>query len=188
MLAISNKTDRRPLVYFVGLSAKPMCEHLDPETRTGNIIEQIIHDLPSVLAVKTNLVKIPPVDQGGKLRYPNPAEMQSGWNELQDEMHRTFPSLLVMLGQQVSFFLRSQMGVQPTKPRLPSDFSYESYLSRSQFNILSVHHPSFIYVYRRKDIKNYVNNVVISILTLVSEGDGYDEENYYSHRPSTSSR
>ena len=165
MLAIGNKTGRKPLVYFVGLSAKPMCEHLAPETRTGNIIEQIIHDLPSIEAVKTNLVKIPPIDQEGNLRYPNPNEMQSGWNELQDEMNQTFPNLLVTLGQQVSFFLRSQMGVQPAKPQLPSDFSYESYLSQSQSNILSVHHPSFIYVYRRKDIENYVENVVLSILS-----------------------
>jgi hypothetical protein len=104
MLAIGNKTDRKPLVYFVGLSAKPMCEHLAPETRTGNIIEQIIHDLPSIKAVKTNLVKIPPIDQEGNLRYPNPTEMQSGWNELQDEMNQRFPDLLVTLGQQVSFF------------------------------------------------------------------------------------
>jgi len=171
MLAIGNKTGRKPLVYFVGLSAKPMCEHLSPETRTGNIIEQIIHNLPSIEAVKTNLVKIPPIDQEGNLRYPNLTEMQSGWNELQDEMNRTFPNLLVTLGQQVSFFLRSQMGVQPAKPRLPSDFSYESYLSQSQSNILSIHHPSFIYVYRRKDIENYVENVVISILTLAFEDD-----------------
>ena len=171
MLAIGNKIDRRPLVYFVGLSAKPMCEHLAPETRTGKIIEQIIHDLPSIEAVKTNLVKIPPIDREGNLRYPNSTEMQSGWNELRDEMNRTLPNLLVTLGQQVSMFLRSQMGVQPAKPRLPSDFSYESYLSQSQSNILSVHHPSFIYVYRRKDIDNYVENVVISILTLVFESD-----------------
>ena len=91
MLAIGNKTDRKPLVYFIGLSAKPMCEHLAPETRTGNIIEQIIHHLPSVKAVKTNLVKTPPIDQEGKLRYPNPNEMKLGWNELQDEMNRTSP-------------------------------------------------------------------------------------------------
>ena len=166
MLAIGNKTGRKPLVYFVGLSAKPMCEHLAPETRTGNIIEQIIHHLPSIKIVKTNLVKTPPIDQAGNLRYPNPNEMKLGWNELQDEMNQRFPDLLVTLGQQVSFFLRSQMGVQPAKPQLPSDFSYESYLSQSQSNILSVHHPSFIYVYRRKDIKNYVENVVRSILTL----------------------
>lgn len=159
-------TDGKPLVYFVGLSAKPNCEHLALETRTGYIIEQIIHHLPSVKIVKTNLVKTPPIDQAGNLRYPNPNEMKLGWNELQDEMNQRFPDLLVTLGQQVSFFLRSQMGVQPAKPQLPSDFSYESYLSQSQSNILSVHHPSFIYVYRRKDIKNYVENVVRSILTL----------------------
>lgn len=171
MLAIGNKIGKKPLVYFVGLSAKPMCEHLAPETRTGNIVEQIIHDLPSIEAIKTNLVKIPPTDQGGKLRYPNHTEMQSGWNGLQDEMNQTLPNLLVTLGQQVSFFLRAQMGILPAKPRLPSDFSYESHLSQSQSNILSVHHPSFIYVYRRKDIQNYVEKVVISILTLVSECD-----------------
>lgn len=164
-------TDGKPLVYFVGLSAKPNCEHLAPETRTGYIIEQIIHHLPSIKTVKTNLVRTPPIDQAGKLRYPNPNEMKSGWNELQDEMNQTFPNLLVTLGQQVSFFLRSQMGVQPTKPQLPSDFSYESYLSQSKSYILSVHHPSFVFVYRRKDIENYVENVVLSILSLVFESD-----------------
>ena len=171
MLAIGNKTDRKPLVYFIGLSAKPMCEHLAPETRTGNIIGQIIDQLPAVKVVKTNLVKIPPIDPAGNLRYPNPTEMLLGWNELQDEMNRTDPDLLVTLGQQVSLFLRSQMGVQPAKPQLPSDFSYESYLSQSQSKILSVHHPSFIYVYHRKEIENYVENVVISIMSLVSYRD-----------------
>lgn len=188
MLAIGNKTSGKPLVYFVGLSAKPMCEHLDPETRTGNIIEQIIHDLPAIEAIKTNLVKIPPVDQKGNLRYPNPTEMELGWNELHYEINRTFPSLIVTLGQQVSFFMRSQMGVQPTKPRLPSDFSYESYLSPSQSNILSVHHPSFIYVYRRNDIANYIENVVSSIATLVFDSTCYSEKTYSSHRHSTSNR
>ncbi len=169
MLAISNNITRKPLVYFVGLSAKPMCEHLAPITRTGTIVDQIIHHLPSIKAVKTNLVKTPPIDHEGKLRYPNPDEMKLGWNELQEEMNQTFLILLVTLGQQVSFFLRSQMGVQPVKPHLPDDFSYESYLSQSSSNILSVHHPSFVFVYRRKDVENYINNVVLSVLSLVFE-------------------
>ncbi len=97
--------------------------------------------------------------------------MKLGWNELQGEMNQTFPNLLVTLGQQVSFFLRSQMGVKPAKPQFPADFSYESYFSQSKSYILSVHHPSFIYVYRRKDIENYVDNVVLSILSLVFESD-----------------
>jgi len=169
MLAIGNNIYRKPLVYFIGLSAKPMCEHLARETRTGNIIEQIILQLPSIKAVKTNLVKTPPIDHEGKLRYPNPGEMKLGWNELQEEMNQTFPILLVTLGQQVSFFLRSQMGIHPAKPHLPDDFSCESYLSQSSSNILSVHHPSFVFVYRRKDVENYINNVVLSVLSLVFE-------------------
>ena len=160
-------TDRRPLVYIVGLSAKPHCEHLAPETQTGHIVEQIAQCLPSVRIVKTNLVKTPPIDEQGRLRYPNQNEMQLGWNELQDELYRTAPNLLVTLGQQVSSFLRFQMGVQPTKPHLPSDFSCESYLLQSASCILSVHHPSFVYVYCRKDVDNYVANVVLSISSLV---------------------
>jgi len=169
MLAISNKINKRPLVYFIGLSAKPMCEHLDPDTRTGNIIDQIILELPSVEFIKTNLVKTPPVDQNGNLRYPTSAEMYLGWIELHDEVNRSDPDLLVTLGQQVSLFVRSKMGVQPTKPILPSDFSYESYLSQSQSKILSVHHPSFIYVYHRKEIDIYIDNVITSISALLPE-------------------
>ena len=168
MLVIGNKKDNKPLVYFVGLSSKPMCEHLDPETRTGNIIEQIIYVLPTIKAIKTNLVKTPPIDREGNLRYPNQTEMQSGWNELYYEINRALPSVIVTLGQKVSFFLRLQMGVHPLKPRLPSNYSYESYLSLSQLNILSVHHPSYIYVYRRNDITHYVENVARSIITLIS--------------------
>lgn len=167
MLAIGNNTKKKPLVYFVGLSAKPMCEHLSLETRTGNIIEQIINNLASVDTIKTNLVKIAPFDQRGKLRYPNIVEMNLGWNELKKEIHQTSPNLLVTLGQQVSFFLRSQMGVHPEKPLLPANFSCELYLSQSKSNILSVHHPSYVFVYRRKEIKYYVENVVQSISILI---------------------
>lgn len=154
-------------MYFVGLSAKPNCDHLSAQTNTGNIIEQIIHDLPYVTSVKTNLVKTPPLDQRGNLRYPNFSEMEQGWKELQNEMDQMFPNLLVTLGQQVSFFLRSRMGIQPAKPRLPADFSSKTYLSQSEHHLLSVHHPSFVFVYRRRYIENYVNNVVQSVSSLI---------------------
>jgi hypothetical protein len=61
------------------------------------------------------------------------------------------------------------MGLQPAKPQLPSDFSYESHLSHSQSKILSVHHPSFIYVYHRKEIDIYIENVITSISALLPE-------------------
>lgn len=167
MLSIGNICHGKPIVYFVGLSVKPDCDHLSPQTCTGNIIEEIIYGLPDITSVKTNLVKNVPLSQSGKLRYPDSAEMEQGWKDLQNEVNQTSPDLLVTLGQQVSFVVRTQMGVQPAKPQLPPDFSSETYLSQSRPYLLSVHHPSFVFVYRRKYIANYVSSVIQSISCLV---------------------
>ncbi len=167
MLAVGNKNRKKPLVYFVGLSAKPMCEHLSPKTRTGDIIEQIIYHLPPLETIKTNLVKTPPLDKRGKLRYPNENEMKLGWKELRNELYHKRPFLLVTLGLQVSCYLRSQLGIEPGNPCFPDNFFYKSYLAQYQSNVLSVHHPSFIFVYRRKYIDAYVKNVAKSISYLV---------------------
>jgi hypothetical protein len=167
MLAIGNKTDIKPLVYFVGLSAKPTCEHLDPETQTGRIIERIIDRLPYINPVKTNLVKFAPLDKMGKLRYPSQKEMKSGWSDLQSEINSREPFLVVMLGQQVSYYVRVQLGVTPPKALLPADFAYESILSNHKPYLLSVHHPSFVSVYRSKHIQKYIERVVQSISYLV---------------------
>lgn len=162
--------DKRPLAYFIGLSAKPNCDHLDTGTRTGSIVEQIVYRLSSVQIVKTNLVRTPPLDSAGKLRYPNSDEMKSGWAELKNEIDQTHPNLLVTLGQRVSYFLRSQMDIKPIKPQLPHDFSHLSYLSQSTSDLLSIHHPSFVYVYRRKNADDYVESVVLSVSMLVLDG------------------
>jgi hypothetical protein len=97
--------------------------------------------------------------------------MQSGWNELQNEIDQSSPDLIVALGHQVSCFLRSQFGILPAKPRFSPTFSQDSYLSQVQSSILSIHHPSFVYVYRRKEVKTYVANVVASISSLTSWED-----------------
>lgn len=157
----------RPTVFFIGLSAKPNCEHLSTSTKTGIIVERISNELPDVKIVKTNLVKTPPLDERGKLRYPNHFEMNNGWSELKNEILTLSPLVVVLLGQQVSLFLRSQIGIDPIKPTLPSDFSSQSYISQSSRQILSVHHPSFVYVYRRCDIDSYVLNVALSISFLI---------------------
>lgn len=167
MLPIGNSRCKKPIVYFVGLSAKPNCDHLSTQTNTGNVIDRIVYGLPDVTSVKTNLVKNPPLDQRGNLRYPNFSEMEQGWKDLQNEMTHMSPDIIVTLGQQVSFFLRTQMGIEPARPRLPADFSFETYLSQSEPYLLSVHHPSFVFVYRRKYIENYVNNVIQSISSLL---------------------
>lgn len=167
---------QKPSVLFIGLSAKPNCEHLSPITKTGIIVEKIGDELPSVDIFKTNLVKTPPLDINGNLRYPNQNEMLNGWKELRAEIIEISPLVIVMLGQQVSFFLRSQIGIDPIKPKLPPDFSSKEYISQSSAQVLSVHHPSFVYVYRRNEIDSYVQNVSISISILINR---FDPNNYF---------
>ena len=62
-LIAGNQVKGKPIIYFIGLSAKPMCEHLSSGTRTGDIIEKIINQLPSINTLKTNLVKTAPLDK-----------------------------------------------------------------------------------------------------------------------------
>jgi len=167
LLSIGKLNHNKPTIYFVGLSAKPNCDHLSTQTNTGSVIEQIIHHIPDMTSIKTNLVKDPPLDRRGNLRYPNFMEMERGWNDLLYDMTDISPNLIVTLGLQVSFFIRTKMGIQPAKPILPPDFSSQTYLSQSASYLLSVHHPSFVVVYRRSYIENYVNSVVQSILSIV---------------------
>lgn len=165
MLASGNKFQEKPLVFFVGLSIKPARMHLDEDTRTGNIIAKIIKNIPLISSIKTNLVKKPPLDRDGKLRYPNYREMTEGWRLLSRDIDEASPQLVVTLGQQVSTFLRLQMGIRPEKSRLPEDFSYRSCLLSNNVEMLPVHHPSFIYIYRRKYVNDYVESIVHSIET-----------------------
>ena len=167
----SYNANTRPLVYIVGLSAKPNCEQLDPETKTGYVVQQIINRLPSAQVIRTNLVRTPPLTKDGKLRYPSKSEMVLGWNELRNEVHQTCPQLIVTLGCQVSSFLISQMGIQPTRLQLPPDFSYKDQTLLSLLPILPVHHPSFVLIYRRKHLENYMDNVADSISYLLSRNN-----------------
>ncbi|PKO03799.1 MAG: hypothetical protein CVU43_01210 [Chloroflexi bacterium HGW-Chloroflexi-5] len=173
----TQQVEIKPLVYFIGLSAKKNCKHLDEKTRTGHIVEEIVDRLPSVQVIKTNLVKEPPLNADGKLRYPNYDEMTVGWYQLKSEIIATKPTLLVILGQQVSLFLRSQMGIQPSKPLLPSDFSSKAYLTQATDFILSIHHPSYVYIYHRNDIERYIENVVISVSDLLFENHNFSFAN-----------
>ena len=168
MLASGNKFQEKPRVFFVGLSIKPDCKHLDEDTQTGNVVAKIIQNIPSVSSIKTNLVKKPPLDRDGKLRYPNSKEMAEGWRLLRRDIDEASPRLVVTLGQQVSTFLRLQLGIRPEKPYLPGDYSYRSCLLSNNVEMLPVHHPSYIYIYRRKYIDNYVESIVQSIEASLS--------------------
>ena len=89
---------------------------------------------------KTNLVKFTPKDEKGKIRYPSKEEISSQLNLLIEEIKTKQPKVILAMGNMVSDYLQSVKELIPT-------------------NIEKVEHPSYISVYRRKQIDEYLEKI-----------------------------
>ena len=93
---ISNTYD----ALWVGISAKIREEPLSETTNTGKLVKQI-EAACGKPGYKTNLVKCPPVDKNGKLRYPNQAEIDCCFKNLFAEIAEVKPKVVILLGEKV---------------------------------------------------------------------------------------
>ena len=134
-------------VMWVGLSAKkvsdvnetiPLCNN----TNSGRIIESIENRLNYLGFYKTNLVKCLPLDENNKLRYPTTNEMYSCIDNLLLEIKELNPKIIFILGKKNYNFI-------------------QSYLKKNRINnkLIYIEHPSYIYVYKRKYINDYIDKV-----------------------------
>ena len=169
-----NKIKNYVDVMFVGLSAKfdknkqiikPLCN----STNTGKIIDKIEEKLSrNRIYYKTNLVKFPPIDNNNKLRHPNKKEMNSCFGYLQSEIQAYKPKIVIMLGEQVSSFIIDALEL--TNQLIKNVFS-KIYL-KDGVKFIATHHPSYIYVYKRKIINDYIQEIANLInvrLSLVNQ-------------------
>ena len=136
-------------VMWVGLSSKRVDDlnnsiPLGNDTNSGKIIELIEQKLPDLKFYKTNLVKCLPLDKNNKLRYPTPKEMQACINNLLIEIEILNPSIILVLGKLTFNFIEK--------------YFIKNNIDKSKF--VYIEHPSYIYVYKRKYIDDYVNKVV----------------------------
>ncbi|HRF20398.1 MAG TPA: uracil-DNA glycosylase family protein [Chitinophagaceae bacterium] len=149
-------------IFWVGLSAVQFdegVEHLplSPTTRTGaliNTIEQPLID--NIGFYKTNLVKCVPLKENGKIRYPIEHEMEKCYPNFQFELEALKPSVVFLLGKQVSAFIMKKMGVKDVY--LPDNFRYKALEIGNTF-FVPVHHPSFMLVYKRKQLSIYIKSI-----------------------------
>lgn len=146
-------------VFWVGLSAKKMLSELDvplsPETNTGMIIQKIEEVCRDIIAYKTNLVKCLPLTEEYKLRYPNKNEIDCCFANLQSEIHAMSPQIVFLLGEKVYSSVAKQLKVSFEKW---DGFDYH-YTEIEGVYYVPIHHPSYIYVYKRKNIQDYVDGV-----------------------------
>lgn len=140
-------------VMWVGLSAKKVEDlkknyPLEENTNSGKIIKEIEDILPNVNYYKTNLVKCLPLDDKGKIRYPNNKEMNACINNLIKEIEYLKPKIVFLLGNNVANFVENYIRKNNIKLNI---------------NFKKIEHPSYIYIYKRKNKKNYINKLIDEI-------------------------
>jgi DNA polymerase len=146
-------------VMWVGLSAKKVESLFDEiplanNTNTGKIVADIENDLKDISFYKTNIVKCLPLNEKNKLRYPNLDEMKACLDNFNLELEIVKPSIVFLLGKKVSDFVFKQHREQDKTIKKADDSWFYN-----NTTFISIYHPSYIYVYKRKFIADYVDSV-----------------------------
>ena len=84
------------------------------------------------------------------------------------EFEEIQPRLVFLLGKQVSDFVLTEIGLSEKSTN--SDFQYQSY-KFGNVEFIPIHHPSYILVYKRKFIEDYINGIGSHIQPLLNELD-----------------
>jgi uracil-DNA glycosylase len=148
-------------VFWVGLSAVQFSNDeekipLSPYTRSGALIRSIEHPYSDLISFyKTNVVKCLPLTND-KIRYPVINEMEKCYPNLQYEITVLKPSLIFLLGRQVGAFVLGKLSKSLSS--LNNEFIYNSY-SIDGITYVPIHHPSYVLVYKRKDIQTYISSI-----------------------------
>lgn len=146
-------------VFWVGLSAKKIGSDMEiplsPETKTGMIIQKIEEMCKEVITYRTNLVKCLPLSDQQKLRYPNKKEIDCCFEHLLSEVHEMAPRIVFLLGEKVYSSVGKHLKIEFEKW---NDYEYH-YKEFNGTYYVPIHHPSYIYVYKRKEIDSYIEGV-----------------------------
>lgn len=136
--------NRKSDVMWVGLSAKNVSNidsdyPLQDDTNSGKLIKNIEEELPEIKFYKTNLVKCLPLDSKNKLRYPTIEEMNFCIDNLVKEIEIVKPKVIILLGNVVSKYIKKYCKEK-----------------KIILKTITIKHPSYIYVYKRKYIPDYI--------------------------------
>jgi uracil-DNA glycosylase family 4 len=152
-------------VFWVGLSAKIITKEgegpLSIYTKTGKLLATIEQQCPTMTFYRTNLVKGAPLNADKQLRYPSQSEMNACFPHLMAEINEWSPSLIVLLGEKVRHTVSQQLSITIHKPSA-MQVTVVKYKGR---NYVSVPHPSYVLVYQRQ----YLNDYVIQLGKLLNE-------------------
>ncbi|MCL2254878.1 MAG: uracil-DNA glycosylase family protein, partial [Lachnospiraceae bacterium] len=136
---------------------------LSPSTNSGSLLCEVESKCTDVPMYRTNLVKCAPLNESGKLRYPNRKEIDSCLPHLGFELEELAPQIVFLLGGKVIDAVSRYFSVEFEKW---NGFNY-SYKKHDKLYFVPVHHPSYIYVYKRKMIDYYISGLEKMINQLI---------------------
>ena len=150
---------KKRAVVVVGLSAKkittPSEIPLDNGTKSGQLVMEMekISAKNNLEVYRTNLVKCPPLDERGKLRYPTNAEIEVCFENLLHEIDVLDPRIVVLFGNIVQAKFERKLGISigaAKKCTLP-------YLQNHGRYYVASYHPSYIMRSKERQ-KMYIEN------------------------------
>lgn len=147
---------RKSDIMIIGISAKmketedeiPLSENTNSGKLIKMIEERLGEENNNVSCYRSNMVKCVPLDEKGKIRYPDILEIENCINNLVYELSIVRPKIVVLLGRLVEKHLKKK-------------------IIELGYNTITIHHPSYIHVYRKKEIEKYVEESSKNILKYV---------------------
>ena len=103
------------------------------------------------------------LNEKDKLRYPNKKEIDTCFPNLRDEINELFPKIVFLLGEKVTAAVKKQYHFDFDGW---DDFDY-SYFSHEGTFFVPIHPPSYIHVYKRKQMDESIEGVVKVIQELL---------------------
>lgn len=143
-------------IMFFGISAKmketedemPLSENTNSGKLIKMIEERLLEENNNLLCYRSNMVKCVPLNEEGKIRYPDNLEIENCIENLEYELNIVKPKVVVFLGRLVEKYLKKK-------------------IIELGYNVITIYHPSYIYVYRKKEIEKYVEESSKNILKYV---------------------
>ena len=146
-------------IFWVGLSAKITLDSeegpLSPTTNSGNLLCKVEERCANISTYRTNIVKCAPLNEKGKLRYPNKKEINVCLPHFDDEIECLSPRIVFLLGNKVTEAVSKKYSINFKKW---NNFNYE-FQKYKDLYFVSIHHPSYVYVYKRKYISEYIDGI-----------------------------
>lgn len=128
---------------------------LSPSTNSGAILTKIEERCGDLKAYRTNLVKCVPLNEQGKIRYPNKVEINYCISHLDLELRNLSPKIIFLLGGQVTEAIGKRYGISFQKW---SGFNY-TFERYKDYYFIPIHHPSYVHVYKRKQVSEYISSI-----------------------------